>query len=68
MQSTSHTSSFQASTISTLFDGSYDGDLSFAELHQHGDLGLGTLKTVWMARWSASRVASSAPTPLARST
>ncbi len=34
---------FQASTISALLDGAYDGDLSFAELAEHGDLGLGTL-------------------------
>jgi acetolactate decarboxylase len=34
---------FQASTIGALLDGAYDGDLSFAELAQHGDLGLGTL-------------------------
>jgi acetolactate decarboxylase len=34
---------FQASTITALLEGSYDGDLSFAELAEHGDLGLGTL-------------------------
>ena len=34
---------FQASTISALLDGRFDGDLSFAELAGHGDLGLGTL-------------------------
>jgi acetolactate decarboxylase len=34
---------FQASTIGALLDGAFDGDLSFAELGQHGDLGLGTL-------------------------
>ena len=34
---------FQASTIGALIDGAYDGDLSFAELAEHGDLGLGTL-------------------------
>jgi len=34
---------FQASTIGALLAGAYDGDLSFAELAQHGDLGLGTL-------------------------
>jgi acetolactate decarboxylase len=34
---------FQASTISALLEGAYDGDLSFAELGEHGDLGLGTL-------------------------
>ena len=34
---------FQASTIAALIDGAYDGDLTFAELAEHGDLGLGTL-------------------------
>ncbi len=34
---------FQASTIGALLAGAYDGDLSFAELAGHGDLGLGTL-------------------------
>ncbi len=34
---------FQASTIGALLEGAYDGDLSFAELAQHGDLGIGTL-------------------------
>jgi acetolactate decarboxylase len=34
---------FQASTIGALLDGSYDGDLTFAELGECGDLGLGTL-------------------------
>jgi acetolactate decarboxylase len=34
---------FQASTIGVLLEGAYDGDLSFAELAEHGDLGLGTL-------------------------
>jgi acetolactate decarboxylase len=34
---------FQASTIGALLDGAYDGDLTFAELAGHGDLGLGTL-------------------------
>ncbi|MBK8295516.1 MAG: acetolactate decarboxylase [Solirubrobacterales bacterium] len=34
---------FQASTVSALLDGSYDGDLSFAELAEQGDTGLGTL-------------------------
>jgi acetolactate decarboxylase len=34
---------FQASTIGALLEGAYDGDLSFAELGEHGDLGLGTL-------------------------
>jgi acetolactate decarboxylase len=34
---------FQASTIGALLDGAYDGDLTFAELADQGDLGLGTL-------------------------
>lgn len=34
---------FQASTIGALLDGAFDGDLSFAELAERGDLGLGTL-------------------------
>ena len=34
---------FQASTIGALLAGAYDGDLSFAELAEHGNLGLGTL-------------------------
>jgi acetolactate decarboxylase len=34
---------FQASTIGALLDGSFDGDLTFAELAERGDLGLGTL-------------------------
>ena len=34
---------FQASTIGALLDGAFEGDLSFAELADHGDLGLGTL-------------------------
>ena len=34
---------FQASTIGALLEGNYEGDVSFAELAEHGDLGLGTL-------------------------
>lgn len=34
---------FQASTIGALLDGAFEGDLSFAELADRGDLGLGTL-------------------------
>jgi acetolactate decarboxylase len=37
---------FQASTISTLLDGAYDGDVSVSELSRQGDLGLGTLNAV----------------------
>ena len=33
---------FQASTIGALLEGAYDGDVTFAELAEHGDLGLGT--------------------------
>jgi acetolactate decarboxylase len=34
---------FQASTIAALLEGAYEGDLTFAELAEHGDFGLGTL-------------------------
>jgi acetolactate decarboxylase len=34
---------FQASTIGALLDGAFEGDLTFDELAEHGDLGLGTL-------------------------
>ena len=34
---------FQASTIGALLEGSYEGDVTFAELSEHGDLGLGTV-------------------------
>ena len=34
---------FQASTVSALLDGAYDGDLTFADLASQGDTGLGTL-------------------------
>ncbi len=37
---------FQASTIGALLDGAYDGDVSFAELAEQGDLGLGTLNAL----------------------
>ena len=37
---------FQASTIGALLTGAYDGDVSFGELAQHGDLGLGTLNAL----------------------
>jgi acetolactate decarboxylase len=37
---------FQASTIGALLDGAYEGDLTFAELAEHGDLGLGTLDSL----------------------
>ena len=34
---------FQASTIGALIEGAFEGDVSFSELAEHGDLGLGTL-------------------------
>jgi acetolactate decarboxylase len=34
---------YQISTIDALLDGSYDGQISFAELAKHGDFGLGTV-------------------------
>src|SRR6478672_10327709 len=37
---------FQASTIGALLQGAYDGDVTFAELAEHGDLGLGTLNAL----------------------
>src|SRR5690242_12484188 len=37
---------FQASTIAALLEGAYEGDLSFAELAEHGNLGLGTLNAL----------------------
>ncbi len=35
---------FQTSTLAALLDGAYEGDVTFAELAEHGDLGLGTLQ------------------------
>jgi acetolactate decarboxylase len=37
---------FQASTVGALLEGAYEGDVSFAELAEHGDLGLGTLNAL----------------------
>ena len=37
---------FQASTITALLEGAYDGDVTFGELEGRGDLGLGTLNGV----------------------
>jgi acetolactate decarboxylase len=34
---------FQASTIGALLEGAFEGDVTFSELAQHGDLGLGTV-------------------------
>ena len=41
-----HHSLFQTSTIETLLEGNYDGDVSFAELGARGDFGLGTLNAL----------------------
>ncbi len=37
---------FQASTFEALLESNYDGDVSFAELAEHGDLGLGTFDAI----------------------
>ena len=37
---------FQYSTLTTLQAGVFDGDMTFGELKQHGDLGLGTFNTL----------------------
>jgi acetolactate decarboxylase len=37
---------FQASTITALLDAVYDGGLTYAELEQHGDFGLGTFNAL----------------------
>jgi acetolactate decarboxylase len=34
---------FQTSTLDAMLDGRYDGDITFAQLRERGDLGLGTL-------------------------
>jgi acetolactate decarboxylase len=34
---------FQASTIDALLDGAYEGDMTLAELREHGDFGIGTV-------------------------
>ena len=57
---------FQASTIGALLEGAYDGDVSFAELAQHGDLGLGTLNAL-DGEMIAVSGASTAPASTARS-
>lgn len=41
-----HHTLFQTSTIDSLLDGTYDGDMSFAELGAHGDFGLGTFEAL----------------------
>ncbi len=38
-----HHTLFQTSTIDALLEGKYDGDVSFAELEERGDFGIGTL-------------------------
>ncbi len=42
----SHHALFQTSTIDALLEGEYDGDISFAELEERGDFGLGTLEAL----------------------
>ena len=42
----SHHTLFQTSTIDALLEGAYDGDVSFAELEDRGDFGLGTLEAL----------------------
>ena len=37
---------FQYSALTTLMAGVYDGDMTFGELKQHGDFGLGTFNTL----------------------
>jgi acetolactate decarboxylase len=41
-----HHTLFQTSTIDALLEGEYDGDVSFAELEDRGDFGLGTLEAL----------------------
>src|ERR687895_1753440 len=41
-----HHTLFQTSTIDALLEGKYDGDVSFAELEECGDFGLGTLEAL----------------------
>jgi acetolactate decarboxylase len=41
-----HHTLFQTSTIDVLLDGNYDGDVSFADLADRGDFGLGTLNAL----------------------
>src|SRR5918992_5635628 len=38
-----HHTLFQTSTVDALLEGKYEGDVSFAELEDRGDFGLGTL-------------------------
>jgi acetolactate decarboxylase len=41
-----HHTLFQTSTIDNLLEGNYEGDVSFAELEDRGDFGLGTLNAL----------------------
>ncbi len=41
-----HHTLFQSSTIAALLGGSYDGDVTFSELAEHGDFGLGTFNAL----------------------
>src|SRR5919202_1277971 len=41
-----HHTLFQTSTIDALLEGNYDGDISFAQLADRGDFGLGTLNAL----------------------
>ena len=41
-----HHELFQTSTIDALLEGRYDGDVSFADLEERGDFGLGTLEAL----------------------
>ena len=69
---------FQTSTVQALLAGAYDGDVTLAEVLEHGDLGLGTLNGLdgelivldgeaWKARLDCTleRPAPSAKTPYA---
>ena len=69
---------FQTSTVQALLAGSYDGDVTIAEILEHGDLGLGTLNgldgelivldgEVWKAQLDCTliRPSASAKTPYA---
>jgi acetolactate decarboxylase len=37
---------FQASTMNALLEGNYDGDMTYKELKQHGDFGIGTFNAL----------------------
>ncbi len=44
--STNQDTLFQISTLSSLVEGVYDGEMNFAELKKHGDFGLGTFNAL----------------------